>query len=274
MTRPTLGVVAAPGTTGRVRPLLAMAARWCDVRAGSDGDAVLATSPHAPGLGAVDPRRLAVWAEDVDELGDVPPGAAALTPSAEVAAAADRALLVPRRGVDPLAHPPVAPFVRARWRRLLGLPGELVIVAGDDADPDDTLAALTVAAAAVVAEPWLLPAMALGTPLVTDSASAATADALDEVDVIDDRGAAVARAEALAADLTAAAAAGRLARRAIDDRHDLRAAARALVDRLGLADRTRADVVSDRLAELHALPGARVTSRAATAAATLQPHAP
>jgi hypothetical protein len=93
-----------------------------------------------------------------------------------------------------------------------------------------------------------------------------------QVAVVGDRDAAIATADELASDLVAAAAAGRRARRAVDDHHDLRTAARTLLTRLGLVDHERADLVTDRLAELHAPASARITHRAHAAVATLTPR--
>jgi hypothetical protein len=286
VTRPLLGLLVAPGTADRAAPLVRRLGRWCEPRAldvtTPPVAAVLATGPAVPGLAAVlddRPGPVAVWADDERELagGGTVVGRAdvVVTRSAAVAlATGERGLALPAEAVEAGAVAPVLPFVRERWRRRAGLDPALVVAVGvPGATPlpeAEVPTALAVAAAAVVAGPSLVTALALGTPVVTDAASAERvgAEAGAEVLVVPPAEA-LAAAHALAADPVQAAALSRRARRLVERRFDLGPAASALAARLGLdrAPSSPAARLDAALAELGTPPGARPAVRAAEALA-------
>lgn len=276
----------APGTADRVEGLVALLGRRCDPRAldvhSAAPAAVLASSPLAPGLAGslAGPGAVAVWVHDGSELARLErlPGEpdVVVTPSPLVAdAAGDRAVVVPKGGVDAAAFAPVAPFVRARWRRRGGLPDELVVGAGVPGGPP--LAgvalgtALAVCAAAAVAGPWLVPALAVGTPLVTTPAAAGGLDLAGTgaalVAPVED---ALPLACELAADEVRAAALSQGGRRFVEGHLDLGRPGDDLAARLGLHAGPRpVDAVGAALAELGTPSGAGPARRAADALAGL-----
>ena len=99
-------------------------------------------------------------------------------------------LAIPSELIDVDAHPPLSPFVRARWRERLGLPANLVVRVGyHDPWPGDDAsiaAALAVCSAAAVRGPWTLTALALGTAVVTDASEAERLGARDGVELLVD----------------------------------------------------------------------------------------
>jgi hypothetical protein len=274
----------APGTAERSAALVRRLGRWCQPAALDASTppvvAVLATGPAVPGLVHVlssPPGPVAVWADDERELaagGTVVAGADVVVTRSPVVAGAvgERAVALPAESFEADAVAPVPPFVRERWRRRAGLDPALVVavgVPGATALPDDAVpTALAVAAAAVVGGPWLLPALALGAPVVTDAASAARVGAADGAEVVvAPRGDAPAVARQLAGDPVRAAALSRRARRLVEQRFDLAPATAELAARLGLDRAARSPFarVDAALAELGTPPGARPAVRAAEA---------
>jgi hypothetical protein len=272
-----VGLRSVPGLDS----LLAALGRWASLSARDPGlgrpDARVATSTDAPGL------RDAL-------LDDGVPVAVALhegeEPPPEIATRA-AALLVARRpggpgipsfgapvvawpapAVDTAAHPPLAPLVRERWRRLLGLPDELVVVLGFE--PVTPLAdaaipsALATCNAAAVRGPWALLALALGTPLVSDTTGAQRLGARDDREVVV-AGApdAADAARDLGRDVRRAARLGWAGRRLAEQIHDVGPSALALARRVGIVGPDHpGDVLRARLDELGTPPGATPAVRA------------
>jgi hypothetical protein len=139
--------------------------------------------------------------------------------------------------IDGAAHPPISPFNRARRRELLALPAELVVHAGvettDSVPPRSMPTALALAAAAAVSGEWFVTALALGTPIVTDRATAARHGARDGVEVLIGDHGLLDAARRLGADATRATALGRGAVTLFTRVFDARAAAVQVLERLG-----------------------------------------
>lgn len=198
--RKVVAVVAWPGSTEAVRPLVAALARHVEVRALSRApapDAVLITHPRAR-------HRAPAGLRDAVVDGDVLRVGTAALP------------LPGSTSVATAAWPPLAPHVRARWRQRLGLDPDLVI-ATVAWSPDDVPTGLAVAAAAVVDRLRLPLALALGCPVVTDAAAAEAVGAADGDHVV--VGGWI-EAEALARDQRTAARLSRRARQLARDRLD------------------------------------------------------
>lgn len=285
MSRPPLELLVAPGTGERIAPLAHRLMRWCDPRAADRAlprpAARLASSWRAPSLEAAlgegEPP-LALW---VSGGGEVKAAAAllgrcqvVLTDQPElIARLGEAALLVPGPGLDPRVHRPLTPFVRSRWRSRLGFPADFVVDAraGSDAVPERLVpTALALAGAAVVDTRWLDLALALGTPVVTDAASARRAGATSGTEVlVADPGEAGSVAADVAGDLPRAAALGCAGRRLCERRHDLGGAAAELVRRLQVSVplRSAEALVQQRLDEMWAPPDAQVAVRARAAVA-------
>lgn len=174
--RPVLAVVAIPGTTSRLRPLvrhLATEVEVCSLdRVDGPPDAVLVTSVAA--LGSSPPEvPAAVWVTDASELAGVrSQPAVRVTLSDDREAISGGALAVPPDALDAGAFAVMPPLVRARRRESRSLPARLVVTIGPDADPAAAETTLAVAAAAVVTGPMLALALALGTPTVTTATEA------------------------------------------------------------------------------------------------------
>lgn len=148
-------------------------------------------------------------------------------------------LAIPSEVIDADLHPPLSPFVRARWRERLGLPGNLVVRVGyNDPWPGDDAsvpAALAVCSAAAVRGPWTLTALALGTAVVTDASDAERLGARDGVELLVDAPvSAPSRAATVGTDWPEAARLGNAARRLVEQRHSWSRLARELLDRLGI----------------------------------------
>ncbi len=148
-------------------------------------------------------------------------------------------LAIPSDVIDADAHPPLSPFVRARWRERLGLPANLVVRVGyNDPWPGDDAsiaAALAVCSAAAVRGPWTLTALALGTAVVTDASDAERLGARDGVELLVEAPvSAPTRAATVEADWPEAARLGNEARRLVEQRYSWSALARELLDRLGI----------------------------------------
>jgi hypothetical protein len=274
-------LVGLRSVTG-VEPLVRALGRFAVVRAPDRAlatpDARVATSTDAPGLPDAlhdEAVPLAVALREGEE------------PPAELVAHVS-ALLVARRpgmppfgapvvawphpSIDTAAHPPLSPLVRRRWRRMLGLPDELVVVLGFDPVtplPDAAIAsALAICDAAAVRGPWTLLALALGTPLVTDALSAQRLGARDDREVaLATPANAVEEARHLAGDVRRATRLGAGGRRLAEQVHDVAPYALALARRLGIVVAERPhDVLQARLTELGTPPGAHVMLRALAAA--------
>lgn len=247
MTRPILELVVGAEPTGWVQPLLGPLQRWCEPRAGH---------PSLPRAGA----RLAVGldAPDLDRLldeSDIPLALATLEPESvgdsvrsraaaivtTAGSAADAGVLaLPERSVDVRTHAPVSPFVRARWRRRLGLSHHTVVDLREGLPGGDVPVATVVAlAAAIVAsDDTALLALALGTPTVFESGTADRLglDTHTEADafVVESAENALPRANLLADDLSRAAGLGRRARRLAEESFSTEGTARSLAGRLGM----------------------------------------
>ena len=291
MSGPILELLVTPGTGARIGPLVRRLASWCDPRAPDRSlgapTARLASSWRAPGLEQAlsdGQPPVALW---VTGLAEVEAAGSLLgrccvvvTDHPELAGHLD-AVVIPRPTLDPAEHRPVTPFVRARWRRRLGLADALVVdvraghAAASPPMPERLVpTALAVAAAAVVDDRWIDVALALGTPVVTDASSARRIGATDGIEVVTASPEEVEEtARALARDLPRAAALGRAGRRHCEHHHDLRTPAAEVAARLGLADQ-RLDaekMVRRHLGELWTPADARVAARATAAVAPLPP---
>lgn len=285
---PVLAVVATPGSTERLRPLVRRLSGRVDVRSADqiDGrpDGVLVASVDALDVA---PRGVpaAVWVNDAAELASVDarrPGDVRVLLSADQSAIRAGAVAVPEAALDVRTLPVLPPLVRARWRERCGRPAQLVVTVGPDADPsgDDTVS-LALAAAAVVSGPLLTTALALGTPLVTTPVEAARLGLRDghevavaEPDTSEGR---ADLARALAADEGWAARCSFAGRRFAEQMLDLGAVADRLLDRLHLsaARARRPDPlarVEPLLAELWTPADAPIRRRLALAVVSLVPR--
>jgi hypothetical protein len=196
------------------------------------------------------------------EPGDVPPpdvrarvAALVVETPAEAADLGPAAVVVSDLAIDGAAHPPLGPFNRARRRVQLGLPADLVVHVGlpegDSVGPASLPAALALAAAAAVSGEWFVTALALGTPLVTDAATAARYRARDDIEVAIHDADALDAVRALAADPVRAARLSRGAVTLFSGAFDARGAAVELLDRLGGTVPFPERLLRLRLDELH-----------------------
>ncbi|MGZ6912458.1 MAG: glycosyltransferase [Acidimicrobiia bacterium] len=248
MTLPLLALVAGSTDTRNLAPLVTAMRPWCRPHAIDAGlgeaDAVLSAAVDGPVLARA-LRGPAPVAVVVDEFAtrpaDVVDRAAVFVTRdpATTAALGDRAIEVPRDAVRASHHPPLTPFVRSRWRLRLGLPETMILRLGIPepwSGPADTTAgALAVCSAAIVRGSWLLTALALGTPVVTDAADAARVGAVDRIHLtvstptaFDDD------AEALASEPRRATALGWGGRRLVEEAHDLDEFARRVLEALDI----------------------------------------
>ncbi|MBK9180865.1 MAG: hypothetical protein IPM45_15095 [Acidimicrobiales bacterium] len=302
--RPRVGVVVDPLRPGRLEPLLRVLRSWCDVRAWQpdlpDVAAVVATSWRAPVLDEVTRASPAVPVAVAVDAADPPPEEVTARASVLIvdgdpgdtgdSGGGPTVLALSRFGIDGRDVRPLPPFVRARWRQRLGFPDDLDVAVGvGGAPPLDEAAArtaLALAPAAVVAGAWLVPALALGTAVVTDARSAEAVGAVGgrhvEIggagpdDLAGPAAGAVAAARALGADWRRAAAVGWAGRLLVEERHDLSTVARALAAALGLVAPATpggsldpAGRLQAGLDQLHTPPFARVAVRARSAWASL-----
>lgn len=278
--RPTVELLATHRPVSELRPLLHALARFADLHASDTSltrpQARVATSTTAIGLG--------------DALRDDIPLAVALSageePAAEITERAEvllvpclpgatgspeppaRTVTWPVLSIDTRAHPPLTPFVRARWRAHLGLPDPFVVVLGFDRSSALRAAAvpsaLAVCSSAAVRGPHALLALALGTPLVTDAPEAERLGARDDHEVL--VAAAVdapVAAEGLATDTHRAVRLGWAARLLAERAHDVRPAALEVAKRLGLAgSEGPGSALQVRLDELGTPRGAPPAARA------------
>ena len=252
MTLPVLGLQTGPADPTPLAPLVVSMRRWCVPCAADPSiaapDAYLAADPAAVGLtdALMGPAPVAVLVDSTTRIPEVvrqhadvvivrdPDGTVALP---------DRAVLFPRDYVRAARHPSISPFVRSRWRARLALPDPMIVRLGvphpwplDDAGVP---AALATCSAAVVRGPWLLTALALGTPVITDAPSSARIGATNNINLLvsptpDANDLAI----ALATDGPRAAAVGWGGRLLVEERHDLDTIAVAILDRLGIGPAT------------------------------------
>ena len=268
MTLPLLGLLGGHTDSTEITPLVVALRTWCRPHALDPGlgapAAILATSPAAIGLDDLLRGRapVAVVADSHSMLtaATLAHAAVIVVRDAETAGDVDdRAVLWRRDAIATADHPYLSPFVRERWRARLGVPNPMVVEFGS-ASPSpiaeaDALAALAVASAAVVRGPLLVPALALGTPVVTDAASAAAIGAEASVHLaVSPITEARAVADTLAADPGRATALGWGGRQLVEEEHDLGRVAFAVITALGIGPREFPAAPLARLdAELEAL---------------------
>lgn len=290
MTGPLVELLVSPGTGDRLGPVARHLSSWADVRAPEPAlptpRARLASSWRAPRLTealAEGAPPLALWVasgDEADAAGESLPRCAVLLCDRDevgehlrARAPATPVIVLPRGGLDVDLLRPLPPFVRARWRRRLGLAADLLV---DVRSPSTAISerlvpsALAVAAAVVVDHRWLAHALALGAAVVTDQDAAEREGATDGRELVVAEGDhAPAVAGEVALDLARGAALGREGRRLVERRYDLRSRTADLARRLGLLpDHPAArQLVVRRLAELRTPPGARVAARARVATA-------
>jgi hypothetical protein len=260
-----------------------------DVRAVDAGnprpDGRLANSPFASGAQSAardEDVPLAVCLEMAsDNARAVEIGASVVVAPNAVAAELTHRLdvvTIPDHGVDGRRWPAASPFVRQRRRTRFRLPATLVVEVGTGTAPllDDELelTALGVASAAIAIGPACLHALALGTPVVTDAATAAWLGATPDHDVIvSDAASARSHAEDLAANVHRAAALSSAAVDLVRRRHDTFAGALRVMARLTEAPRRVWPAVElvRRLGELATPPSTWPSRRAADALSELGP---
>ena len=270
-----LGLLTALGPPPAWAALVEALAVWCEPVATRPGEpgvvAWLASSPQARHLPAA--RRLGLPVA-VMETGDAGT-AVVVSPDRDHTRPAQR-VPVPVPGIRASQAWPVAPFVRARWRRRLGLPaGWTVAVADLDADLLDT--ALALAAAVVVPGELLLGALSWGQACVTTAEGARAVGAADGVEaVVAASGEPAELAAELAGDERRAACLGRRGRRLVERHHDLDLAAARLARLLGLAPPVAGPAAAARrhLDELRTPAGSPVRARVAAALVAPTPGPP
>lgn len=268
MTLPLLGLLGGHTDSTESAPLVVALRTWCRPHAFDPGlgppAAILATSPAAIGLDGALRGRIPVaviaGSHSMVTAGTQEHATVIIVRDVESAAEiGDRALLWRREALATSDHPYLSPFVRERWRARLGLPNPMVVGFGSTSPSplaeSDALAALAVCSAAVVRGPLLLPALALGTPVVTDATTAAAIGAEASVHLaIAPISEARAVADALAADPARAAAVGWGGRQLVEEEYDLGRLAFDVVVALGIGPREFPVAPLARLdAELEAL---------------------
>ncbi len=249
MTPPLIELLVGRDTSSMARELVTRVCRSCMVRASDRAlgsvAARVATSARAPGLAAAMHDRATplavVVARDEAVSSELRDRAELLITDdpARVEQLGPRGLLAPAHSVDTERHLAIAPFLRERWRRRLRLPSPFTVVLGFPSPtglrPETEATALALASAAAVRGSSTLVALALGTPVVTDAATAALLGATDGHDVlVAPASNAVEVAGGLAADMVEAARLGREARALVERRHDVGAVARTMLARLGV----------------------------------------
>ena len=291
VTLPLLGLAVTREPADDLLPLLGRLSRWCRPRlpdpALGPAVAVLATDPLADVPDGV-PLAVLVRREQDLEVGCAPLAVRILTrDEAVLARAGSRAAWLPLVAQPPgVRHLP--PWVRARVRTARGLPEQPVLLLRDGAlvwqptpqEPGQPVAdvltgtAMATAAAAALTGAAAASALAWGTPLVTDAATAAELGAVDGRDVLVVDGSDEERALAssrLAGDDRLAAALSLSGRRLAERRHDLsRTAAELARALLPVASAARGQVALD---ELDTPAGARVRARYDEAVAAVLPAA-
>lgn len=236
----TLGLAIAPPSDRTMTALLRVLRRWAVVRQaepGDDVDAWLVTDATDPAW--VSPGRpVLVWTRDASAAATRWGDAGILVvPRGPRTEAPANAIAIPEPHVDTSSIPFVAPLLRDRWRRSLGLPAGMVTTLSGDADgrvtPRLRPTALAVAAVAVARGGAALTAMAWGAPTVTDES---TADRLGIAGcvAVAASGREAGTAASLAADPVAMAALAWRARTEVESRFDLAAAAASVARAAGL----------------------------------------
>jgi hypothetical protein len=267
---PVVELLFEPGAGDELAVLVRSLAEVCRPTAPDhtvSGSARLLSSPRAPEsyLLPREPRLpYAVVVRDPDELAHpISAGATCLVTLGDdvlADAAANRAVPLSPNALRTREVLPVPTFVRADLRRAHRLPEHLVVTLGRPgarALGDRSRAtALRVAAVVDVCGPDAVGALALATPVVTDSATAGLLGAADGVHVVVADAASSRRVAAeLAADPVRCAELGRAGRHLVETRHDADRTARHLAAGLGLplpADTPAAPGLrlGDRLGEL------------------------
>jgi hypothetical protein len=258
--RPTLALLAAPGTSNRAVPLLGLLGLHAEVvswqrRGDARPDAVLATSVESLAmLDGEPPLPVGVWVRHHDEIDRALRHGVDLLLTGRPELVARGALLVPPVGIEVDRWPVVPPLVRARRRARLGLPAHHVVGADEVHEGAELEEALGLASAAVVSGPATLLALALGTPIVTSSETARRLGVRPgrDVEVAGDPTAARALAQELAGDEARCASLSRRARRCAEHHLDLGRPARVVAERLGISLRAAgpAALVRERLETL------------------------
>ncbi len=257
MSLPLLGLIGGHVDSSALTPLVVALRTWCrphalDRNLGVPA-AILATSPVAIGLDAAlrSPLPVAIVCDHLAELSPTARESAAVivlrTPGPHDTAGdpavdrtlVDRTIVWRRDAVAVAEHPYLSPFVRSRWRQRLGLPSSMTVEIGSNgAHPvpaTDALASLAVCSAAVVRGPLLVPALALGTPVVTNATDAARIGAEASVHLsVATVTEASAVADALAVEPARATALGWGGRRLVEGELDLGRVAFALIASLGI----------------------------------------
>ena len=249
MKLPTLGLLADHAERTDLVPLLVALRSWCSPESQSPvvaPRAILALSPQAIGLEAALSGALpvAVIVDDPSSLTDSLVARATAVVVRDEAIArdvGDSAIVWRPEALAADLHPSLSPFVRQRWRLRLGLPAEFIIEIGTR-NPTHALgdaltrSALAVCSAAVVRGPQLVAALALGTAVVTDAASAERVGATPSVHLaVAEANHARSLADQLGPDHPRAAALGWGGRLLVEARFDLATVAFELVDSLGIA---------------------------------------
>lgn len=262
---PVLELLLEPGTGDELATLVRALAEVCRPTAPDHtvfGAARLLSSPFAPESYLVqrDPDvPYAVVVRRPDELSHpVTEGArCVVTLGADVAGlAGHRGLALSPHAVRSREVLPVPSSVRAALRRRHRLPEPFVVRVGrPGAVPlgaDSLATALRLATVADIVGPAAIDALALGTAVVTDAATAELLGAEHGVHVlVADAAVSATAAGELAADELRAAALGRAGRRLVETVHDADRTARALIDRLGLVPPSRTPAAPGlRLGEL------------------------
>ena len=248
MNLPPLGLLADLMNHLDVVPLLVALRAWCAPETpgpGVEPRAFLALSPRAIGLEAALSGSLPV-AVIVDEASALTDSLVARATTVVVRDDAiardvgDSAIVWRPEAVTAGLHPSLSPFLRQRWRERLGLPSEFIVEIGTSnpthtGDDDLARSALAVCSAAVVRGPHLVTALALGTAVVTDGASAERIGATPSVHLaVADSNHARPTADQLGADHPRAAALGWGGRLLVEARFDLASVAFEVADALGI----------------------------------------
>lgn len=267
---PVVELLLEPGSGDELAPLVRSLALVCRPVAPdhtNEPAGRLLSSPHAPEHYLATREHHVPFAVVVRDQADLDHAVTAAATAvvvvgdaALVDAAGERAVVLSAHPVRASEALPVPPFMRDRLRAGTGLPDPFVVHIGRPTSAPMTEStiptALRLATVADVCGPWTTTAMALGTPVVTDEATAALLGIVDGDHALVARaGDARVRAETLAADPVQCAALGRAGRRLVEERHDPDRTARELLTRLGIAGPsaipTAVDVrLADRLGEL------------------------
>lgn len=275
MTRPVVELRCGPTPAVGLRQLVRdLGRRWCRVEARPEAPAArLASTWDLAQLRRLlrDDLPVAVWFDDPGDLTPIEddlPRAAALVGPAPVAQAVPGALAAPAEALDCTVWRHASPSVRRRRRLVHRAPEDLVLDVASlpgDVSSEQVAILLGLAAAAIVRGRWALPALAMGTPLVTDARTAEWLGAVDEGELVVGDGSSGDLAAALAADDTRAARLGWGGRLLVERRFDSAGLADLVAAALGLPGAApgvgRAREV---LAELHtpvgSIPGQRVAA--------------